>query len=292
MIHPERVAAFLLAALALNSASAVSLSFDASTTWADNFSRSALPADQTDAFFHDAHLTASHLRPLATGLSLIEEASAGYEVVPRFPRNSAYLGGTTVALRKKFGIGAFAPVLATEIGLQRREARIAGDNSWIAAGALRFSQRFTDAWRASLTGDWEQHYAADSTFDVRHHRLFGTLTWDITDRWQLSGGHGSLWGDFDASASWNTWGRALGGLISPAVAAYYNTISWEVTNAYGPGWVTYRVTGRSDFWWLELSPALGANTSLPLRYEGSTTVNRAGIKYEQYSWTLSVLHRF
>ena len=292
MIHPVRVAAFFFAALALNSASAVSLSLDASATWADNISRSAFPADQTDALRHDARLTASQLRPLATGLSLIAEAGAGYEIVPRYPRNSAYFGGATVALRKKFGLGAFAPVFVTEVGLQRREARLAGDDSWIASGAMRFSQRFTDAWRASLTGDWEQHYAAHSTFDVRHHRVFATLTWDLTERWQLSGGHGSLWGDFDASASAGTWWRALNGFISPGVTTYYNTVSWEVTDAYGPGWVSYRVTGRSDFWWLELSPALGPNTSLPLRYESAYAVNRAGVKYEQYSWTLGVLHRF
>ena len=108
----------------------------------------------------------------------------------------------------------------------------------------------------------------------------------------MRGRHGSLWGDFDASASWATWQRALGGLLSPAVTAYYPTVSWEVTDAYGPRWVTYRVTGRSDFWWLQLSPAIGANTSLMLRYEASYTENVAGVDYELHSWTLGVSHRF
>jgi hypothetical protein len=292
MTPPVCATAVLLAALVSSPAFAVSLRLDASTTWADNISRSAVPADQIDALRHDVQLTASHLQPLATGMSLIATANAGGELVPSFLRNSAYLGGASVTLRNKFGLGAFAPVFAAEVGLQRREARIAGDTGWLASGAVILSKRFTTSLRASFTGDWEQHYAAHSTFDVRHHRAFAAVTWDLTDRWQLSGGHGSLWGDFVASASGATWWRALGGLISPAVTSYYRTISSEVTDAYGSGWVSYRVTGRSDFWWLELSPALGPNTSLPLRYESDYTVNRAGVEYEQYRWTLGVLHRF
>ena len=292
MRFPARAAVGLVAALLFLPAFAVSLRLDASTTWADNISRSSAASDQTDAWRHDAQLTASQLLPLATGVSLTTEASVGREIMPSFSRNSAWLGGANVELRKKFGLGAFAPVFALDVGLQRREARIPGDHSWIASGSLQLAKRLTDSWRVSVTGDWQQNYAAHSTFDVRHHRLFATLTWDLTDHWQLSGGHGSLWGDFDASASWATWQRALGGLLSPAVTAYYPKVSWEVTNAYGPGWVTYRVSGRSDFWWMQLSPAIGTNTSLLLRYESSYTTNLAKIEYEQYSWTLGVSHRF
>ena len=98
--------------------------------------------------------------------------------------------------------------------------------------------------------------------------------------------------DFVANAGWPIWQRALAGQITPTIAQYYNTVSWEITDAYGPRWVTYRVTGRSDFWWLELSPALGRNTSLPLRFETSYTVNVIGIAYRQTLWTLGLVHRF
>jgi hypothetical protein len=292
MSLPARSAVWLLAALTASSAFGVSLRMESLTTWAENISRSAIPSDWTDALRQEARVTASQLEPLATGLSLIAEADASFVTVPRFLRNTACDAGATVQLRKKFGLGAFAPVLTTEVALQRHDARIAGDDGWLASGALRFSQRFTETWRASLTGDWQQHYASHATFDTRHHRVLGTLTWDLTDRWQLTYGRGSLWGDFIANASWGVWGRALAGLLSPTIAAYYNTISWEVTDSYGPGWVSYRVTGRSDFWWLELAPALGPNTSLPLRYESTYTVNRVGVHYRQDLWTLGLLHRF
>lgn len=270
----------------------VTARIEASATWAENINRASSPSDWRDTLRHDTRVTASLLTPLATGVSLITEADAGYEGVPRYTRNNAFSAGARAQLRWKFGLGPFAPVFTTDLALARREARIAGDTGWLATGALRLSKRFTDSWRAALTGDWSQHYAANPTFDVRHHRLLGAVTYDLNDRWQLTYGRGSLFGDFTANASANIWWRAINGLITPAIGDYYKTVSFETTDAYGRGWVTYRVTGRSDFWWLELSPALGRNTSLPLRYESSFTVNRVGVKYRQDLWTLSLLHRF
>jgi len=265
---------------------------EASTSWAENINRAASPADWTDTLRHDARVTASLLTPLKTGVSLITEADAGYEFVPRYTRNTASTAGARAELRWKFGLGAYTPVVSTTVGLTRREARISSDNGWIATGALRVSQRFTDSWRASLTGDWSEQYASGSVYDLRHHRLFGTLTYDLNDRWQLTYGRGSLWGDITANASARVWSRALAGLISPAIGAYYPTLSYETTDSFGPGYVTYRFKARTNFWWLELSPALGPNTSLPLRYESTFTVNLVGVRYRQDIWTLGLLHRF
>ncbi|MBI5767993.1 MAG: hypothetical protein HZA93_09365 [Verrucomicrobia bacterium] len=277
---------------AVDTAPAITLRMESLTTWAENISRSSSPLNWIDALRQEAHLSGHHLHPLATGLSVVVEGDVGFETVPRFVRNSAWFAGGTVQLRKKFGLGPFAPVVTAEAGLQRRDAHLRGDNSWIATGALRFARRFTDDWRASLTGDWRQAYAASPTFDVRHHRLFGTVAWDVTERWQLTYGRGSLWGDFVAAAGPAVWARALSGQLGPAVGTLYPTLSWETNDNYGPGWVSYRAQGRSDFWWLELSPALGPNTSLPLRYESTYTRNIIGITYRQDLWTLGVLHRF
>lgn len=265
---------------------------EASTTWAENIARASSPSNWIDSLRHEAHVTGSLLTPLATGISLITEADAGYESVPRYVRNTAFFVGARTQLRWKFGLGAFAPVLTTDLALTRREARIAGDTGWLATGALRLSRRFTDSWRASLAGDWSQHYAAHAPFDVRHHRVLGTLSYDLNATWQLTYGRGSLFGDFVANASAAVWSRAITGQLSPAIGAYYPTLSSETTDSYGPGWVSYRAKGRSDFWWLELAPALGRNTSLPLRYESTFTVNFVGVKYRQDLWTASILHRF
>lgn len=270
----------------------ISARIEATTTWAENISRSSAPSNWRDSLRADARVTASNLTPLATGISFIAEVDAATETVVRYPRNSAFTAGAHGGLRWKFGLGAYAPVFSGEVALARREARISGDNGWTATGALRLSKRFTDAWRASVTGDWSQHDAAHAPFDVRAHRLLGSLTYDLNDTWQLTYGRGSLFGDFTAHVSSPVWARALAGLITPAIGQYYNSVAYETTDSYGPAWVTYRVTGRSDFWWFELAPALGRNTSLPLRYESTYTVNRVGVHYRQDLWTLALLHRF
>lgn len=265
---------------------------EASATWAENIARASSPSNWIDSVRQESRVTASMLTPVITGLSVINELDAGYEAVPRYTRNTIFSAGLHTGVRWKFGLGAFAPVLSSEIGLSRREARISGNDGWHASGALHFSKRFTDSWRASVTGDWSQHYASHSTFDVRHHRFLGALTYDLNDVWQLTFGRGSLFGDFTANAGGAVWARAQAGLITKEIGDYYRTVSDEITDSYGPGWVTYRVTGRSDFWWLELAPAIGRNTSLPLRYESSYTVNRVGVAYRQDSWTIGILHRF
>lgn len=271
---------------------AASYRMEAVTTWAENINRASSPADWADTVRHEARATASLLTPIATGVSLITEADFGYTIVPRYMRNTAAAASARAALRWKFGLGAFAPVLTTDVALARRETRIPGDTGWLATGSLHLSRRFTESWRASLTGDWSQNYAAHATFDTRHHRLHGSVTYDLNDRWQLTYGRGSLWGDITANASARVWSRALAGLISPAIGAYYPTLSWETTDSFGPGYVTYRLKARSDFWWLELAPALGRNTSLPLRYESTVTMNFVGVKYRQDLWSLGLLHRF
>ena len=270
----------------------ISARMEASATWSENIARASSPANWFDTIRQDTRFTASLLTPIATGLSVITELDAGYETVPRYARNTATSAGARAVVRYKFGLGAYTPVLTADTALARRDARIDGDTGWLATGALRLSQRFTDSWRASVTGDWTQHYASHSTFDIRHHRFLGTITYDLNSTWQLTYGRGRLWGDFTANAAGNIWTRALAGLLGADIGRYYNTVAYETTDSYGPGWVTYRVTGHSDFWWLELAPALGPNTSLPLRYESTFTVNVVGVKYRQDLWTLGILHRF
>lgn len=270
----------------------ISTRIEASTTWAENVSRTSASANWIDTLKTDALFTASVLTPISTGFSLISEVYGGYEAVPRYERNTAFSAGARALVRYKFGLGAYTPVLSTEGTLTRREARITDDTGWIATGALRLSQRFTESWRASIAGDWSQHYATGGEFDVRSHRMIGTLTYDLNATWQLTYGRGSLWGDVTANAAGKVWASALSGQFGPAIYDYYNTVAYNTTHSYGPGWVSYRVTARSDFWWLELSPAIGRNTSLPLRYESTYTVNKVGVPYRQDLWTVGILHRF
>jgi hypothetical protein len=292
MISPRILTSCALVCIAAPATHALNMRAEVSAEWAENISCASGAVDWRDAMRYKARTSLGWLRDWHAGFLTIGEIDAAFEHVPEFSKVSAFTGGIGTTVRQKFGFGAFAPAVALNLGARRREARLNGDDGWTASAALSVGRRLTESWRFGAVTDWQQHYAQSSIFDTRHHRLFGLVTWDINPHLQLSHGNGRLWGDFTANVGPVVWPRALSGALGTNISDYYNTVPWAVTDSYGPGWVTYRVTGRVSFWWLELSPALGRDTSLPLRYESRFSVNKVGVKYRQDIWTLQLLHRF
>ncbi len=292
MSRPTVCISLALFAFGGSQAAAMNLRMEASTAWAENISRSSAASDWRDAQKFEMNTALSLLREWHTGFVTSGELGVGFERVPRYTKLDTFTAGTAVQVRQKFGFGAYAPVLSLDAGLRARAAQLDASDGWTATAGLRLAKRLTPSWRVAATGDWQQHYARNAIFDTKHHRAFGTVTWDFNERWSLTHGNGRLWGSFTANASAAVWSRALSGALGSNISTYYNTIHWGVTGTYGPRWVSYLVDGRISFWWLELSPAIGRNTSLPLRYDSLFSVNKVGVKYRQDVWTVQVLHRF
>jgi len=282
----------VLAAAALPAVLAADLRLRASTTWAENIGRSSSPADWHDTLVGEASVSVSLGRQLASGLTAGLTAEATVLASPRFERLGFATAGTRAQLQHKFGLGPLAPVVQASAGIAVREARISGDDGYSTSASLGLAKRFTETWRARVEGDWQQHYAASEAFDTHSQRLIGELAWDFHPRWRATYGYGRQWADFTATASQGVWSRALSGGLGATIAGYYNTVPTFVTDAYRPGWTTYRVEGEAELWWLELSPALSEQTSLSLRYDSVFTKNIIHVKYRQDLWSLSVLHAF
>ncbi len=257
-----------------------------------NLSRSALSGDQTDAATFAVGASTGLSRQLARNLLGRADLEASTLFVENYELNNRATLGPRLSAHHKFGLGPYAPVLRAEFGLQQRLARAPGDRGTTSEAALTYSQRLHPAWRVSATVDWSDHAARSPAFDVDYHRLHGAVHWDLTERWQAAVGGGRLAGFFTANASWPVWNAALSGALGSTVQAYYTTLPWRETDLYGPRWVTYPVSGRVDFWWAELAPALGPRSTLALRYEQADSVNLVGIKYRQHQWALSLLLRF
>jgi hypothetical protein len=292
MTLPRRLAACAFALLALQGTRAAGVRVETSAAWVENISHASGPSDWRDASRFNVRGSLGGFRQWTAGLITSGEVTGSFEHVPKYSKLDALTGGLSGQARQKFGLGPFAPVISLDAGFLGRDARLDGDDGWTATSALRATKRLAQSWRFAAVGDWQQHYARNSIFDTRHRRVFGTLTWNVTPKLQLSHGNGRLWGDFTANASPGVWSRALSGAAGANISQYYNTVSWSALDVFGPGWVTYRVRGHVNFWWLELSPALGPNTSLPLRYESLFSVNKVGVKYRQDVWSLQLLHRF
>lgn len=273
-------------------AGAATLRMEVSSAWIENIARASAPNDWRDVWRHEARGSLGALRELRHGLLATLDAAAAAEHVPKYRLADGVSAGGAATLRQKFGLGAFAPAVSVDAGMRFRHSRLGLDDGWTPSAALRLTKRLTRSWRAGIHGDWEQHYARSAIFDTKHHRFFATLAWDITPTLQLSHGNGRLWGSFVGNASGAIWPRARNGDFGQHVGTYYNTVPWARTHLYGPNWVSYLVDGRVSFFWFELSPALGRNTSVPLRYENRISINQVGVRYRQDVWSLSLLHRF
>lgn len=281
-----------LATAAPNAGLAADLRMRASTTWAENIGRSSSPVDWQDTLVGEASVSVTLGRQLASGLTAGVSGEATVLASPRFERLGFATAGTRAQLQYKFGLGPLAPVVQASAGISAREARIAGDDGYSPSASLGLAKRFTETWRARVEGDWQQHYAASEAFDTHSQRLIGELAWDFHPSWRLTYGYGRQWADFTATASEGVWSRAISGGLGETIARYYTTVPTFVTDAYGPGWTTYRVEGEAELWWFEVSPALGEQTSLSLRYDRVFTKNIINVKYRQDLWTLSILHAF
>jgi hypothetical protein len=265
---------------------------EASYTWAENLSRTSYAPDRENGAVYDGSVTAEWHRQLTPNWTMLVNAEAGLEQVPAFPGLDSVHLGPRADLRWKFGLGPFAPVLTFSSAASRYELHEHGRSNWRIESSLSLSKRLTETWRVAASGGYQEDYARDHPFDIRNRRLSLETNWDFAEGWQLSAGGSRLWGELTANANQDIWGQALSGGFGRTVANYYNTVPYEHSTAFETDWIAYRIDCRADIWWASVSFALGANTSLPLRYESVKVVNRAQVSYNSEFWSLSIVHRF
>lgn len=271
---------------------ALEVNVQAGTSWTDNLSRTSYRPYRQNAASYAASVGVMQGTQIARDWQLFASGEAGGETVPKFDALDATHGGLALQLRRKFGLGAFVPVLDLNAGATFFSFRESGRSGWKTEIGATLSQRLTETWRVAASGGWQEYYATRHPHDLRSHQLAIETSWDATERWRLTAGAKRLWGELTANAEWDTYGAALHGAFGPRIAHYYSHIPWENSRTFGPGWVAYRVDCVADFWWLQASFAIDANTSVPLRYETVKVINRAAVRYDTDIWSLSVVHRF
>jgi hypothetical protein len=219
-------------------------------------------------------------------------AAADILAEPKFDRNSSISAGPRAGVQHKFGLGPLAPVLRFDSAFTYKSARIQSNSGWIAEAGLSLSKRLNESFRVSASGQWLEHYADQATFDIQQRTVSVEATWDINQRWRLSASAGRLSGRVVANAAGAAWEAAEDGALGPVVASYYQSIPSEVTDSYGPGWVSYNVEAHADLWSLALACELTDHTTLEARVGSVFVVNHVNVRYPTDSWGLSLIHRF
>ncbi len=261
-------------------------------SWVENISRTSAEPSRKEAATYELNLSVSRHQQLAPAWLLHAGADASLLSVPDYELTNHFKLGPRVGLQRKFGLGPLAPVLQLDSALTYKSARLAADRGWTAEASLRLAKRFTTGFKAGLNAQWIEHNARSATFDLQQSSFTVDATWDLTEQWSLTGNAGRLTGDIVANASWPVWAQAINGGFGPVVSTYYNSRPWEVTNLYGPRWVSYNVEADVDLWSLAATYVISDRTTAELRYSSAFVVNKIGIRYPTDSWGLSVVHRF
>jgi hypothetical protein len=298
MTHPRRLRTLggaLLGWLSLGlvPAAATEFSVNAATAWVDNLSRTSHAPSQKSARVDEVTARLASARQLSRDWLLFAEAGASLQHVGRFDALDRVGAAGTLTLRRKFGLGPFAPVLEASGSLTGQAFRESGRSGWQPDLTLRYGQRLTEGWRAAAGAGWTHFVARDEPYDVTNRRLFIETQYELAAGWQIAAGTARQWGEFTANAAGAGWAQAIGGGFGPVIFDHYNTLAWAVTDSFGPNWVAYRIRdSRADSWWAELAPALSNRTTLALRYAAVRVTNAIGIEYDTTAWTLSLVHRF
>ena len=264
----------------------------ASSTWTGNISRTSHEPTRKDATSHEIHLSADQHRQVAASWLMHFGAEASYLAVPEYALTANFKIGPRLGLQHKFGLGPLAPVLQFDTAYSYKSARLAADRGWTAEAGLRLAKRLNSSLKIAASWQGLEHYARSAPFDLQQRTLAVEAIWDINERWRLSGTTSRLSGHVVANAAGPIWAQAIGGGFGPTVFKYYNSIPWEVTELYGPGWVSYNVEADVDLWSSTVSCAVTERTTLELRAGGAYVVNKINISYPTDSWGLSLVHRF
>ncbi|HEY4300355.1 MAG TPA: hypothetical protein VGM73_05750 [Candidatus Didemnitutus sp.] len=279
-------------ALAVAALPAQEWRLDTTYTWETNLSRTSNAPDWENGALYDATLTGAWHRQLAPDWLATGQIEAGAEQVRPFPGLDNESVAAEFDLRRKFGLGPFAPTLTFmgRVGyLDFHEDDRSHEN--LQTG-LTLAKRLTETWRLSASGTWNEDRASVDPFSIRNQRLTIETDWEVIEGWQLTGGASRLWGQLTANANEDVFAQAQTGSLGPAAAAYYRSVAFEHSTAFDTDWVAYRIDCRADLWWAGITIALGEHTSLPLRYESANVTNRAQVSYRSELWSLSVVHRF
>lgn len=270
----------------------LSVTASTATTWTENISRTSFAPTRKNAETYDLDLTASLHRQLAPAWLLTLGLDADYLSEPAYDLNSRLQAGPNVALQRKFGLGPLAPVLQFNAGYTYKAIRVEADRGWTAEAGVRLAKRLLPELKVAATAQWLEHYANSSTFDIQQRTLGAEATWDITDRWRLTGTASWLQGRIVANAAPYVYAQALAGGFGPAIQSYYSSIPFETTNAYGPGWIAYNLQARAELWSLALAYSLTDRLSLELRTDHAYVINHVDVRYPTKSWGLGLSYRF
>lgn len=182
-------------------------------------------------------------------------------------------------LRRKFGLGPYAPILDLSMELGRRFASTTARTSDFGVGKLTYSQRINPSLRWHASAEIERHSARRAVFSTTRHMF-------------------RVGGDYDLNRNWSaslSFGHGKGDLVSwcrLSFPEFLGTTQW-LDGIFGGDWFPYQTVSKTTAGHFSLSRALGANRAMAISADiaksNETTTTH---KYFNDIYSLQYIHAF
>ncbi len=245
------------------------------TVWQDNITNADASPDKVSGLELRTLGSAEQRYALGRDDTFFLKADFSGEVWAKYSGLNAISAGPHLALRHKFGLGAYAPAIRLEVMATDAVVRNSYRSGWTEQVSLSYNQRFSEAWRFELGSDYSNFDARDALFSKRAVTVGTAATYDLDERWRLKAGLRYRNGEFISYAST---------IDNPYIANRY-------VHTYGTSFYASKLRGHTWSYSIGIAPALAPYTALDFEFERSNTEN-ALARYVNNIFSLSVVQQF
>ncbi len=303
-VKPPKILVFINAGLALLFSSAVSANSFSQISLAagheDNVARGEDSRHERGSSFLNIEYSLGKLYEIGLKNSLIVSAQVNasrFEDLPGFDKLGA---GVSANYNHKWGLGAYAPLLATSISyaVEDYDGR-ARDNELLTVD-VSYLKRLSPAWFLSTGVDY-QDSSSDSLphdpvissfgydpdlslpfelFDYDSRSVFADLEYSFENGMLLSGGFRRVDG-FTVSST-----------TEPSLNLYKVAEAFYSDSAFRQGWVAYQLEAKTNEWSLGLSIPSSRDSSINFAYSLYDISGVSGHDYLNRIFSISFVHDF
>jgi hypothetical protein len=266
-----------------------SLDADLALRHDNNLANARLPVDIVEDDIVAATLTASHFIPIERGLSVLWQGHVAGERYAKTRGLDNIAAGATVAVRQKWGWGAFAPWGSLSWSSSRAAYAVSTRNGWLHRAALSFGKRVHERLDLSASLAYEARTAR--ALLERRPGISGDVFSTRARMLGLDAGYA-----IDSKLVLNAAGRIRrGDVVSttlPNRTIFNASSAIAADEVFGPAAIAYRLTGTTYGLELDLGYTLSTRSQLTAGVQRYLTHTGSGNNYARNLFALAWTSNF
>lgn len=259
----------------------------------DNLSRALAVSDKKADFGLAAAASAGQFLQLTDSTSLTVTGDFLTDVYSQYGGLNQYSLGASAALKKKWGLGAYAPWMSLSGWARHADYQSAIRDSWFYGAGVALGKRFSEKWdvrweytylqrwadRTPAPFGYDEQIFSGAVFDQVNHGFKLSTTYAYDDTTALTASYAFRTGDAFSSNA-----------MTDAIADVAKAATPD--GVFGANLVAYKLPADTQSFALAASRAIGSHSSVNLGYQHHWTTASQGLAYHVNVVELSLLHTF